>query len=118
MNAWIDDAAEAAPDKSVACQVYNLGDLMASLVFGWPNGIESFLPSVQAAIEAPPPDGRLVRGTLVWTGAQTDSIFEAFYSVYPDPLDWATARTLGIAWESDLELLSRLNLRHALFEIV
>lgn len=116
LTAWIDDVANTVPDKSVACRVYNPGDLMASLVFGWPDDIGSFLPSIDALVEAPPPEGRVVRGTLVWTGAQPDSIFEAIYSVYADPFDWAMARTFDTARESDRELLARLNLRYALFE--
>lgn len=116
LTAWIDDTAKAAPDENVVCQIYNPSDLMASFVFGWPGRIGSFLPSIQAAVESLPPEGRLVRGTLVWTGARVDSIFEAFYSVYPEPFEWAAARAFGVAWESDLKLLDSLNLRYALFE--
>lgn len=42
------------------CQVYNPSDLMASFVNGWPDRIGPFLPSIEALVEAPPPDGRLV----------------------------------------------------------
>jgi Endonuclease NucS len=114
--AWIDETAKTAPDKSVVCQVYNLNDLMASFVFGWPDRIGSFLPSIEASVDGPPNEGRLVRGTLVWTGTRVESIFEAVYSVYPEPFEWSAARLFGVAWESDLELLARLNLRYALFE--
>lgn len=119
---WMDDTAKMAPDESVICEVYNPADLMASLVFGWPDCLGPFLPSIQAAAGAPPSagaphsGGRLARGTLVWTGARTGSISESVYAVYPEPFEWAMARQLGAAWEADLELLARLNLRYALFE--
>jgi hypothetical protein len=116
LDAWIDDTAKTDPDKSVICRVYNLSDLMASFVFGWPDRIGSFLPSIQAIVDAPRPARRLVRGTLVWTGTDAGSIFEAIYSVYPEPVEWAAARLLGVAWEYDLKLLARLKLRYALFE--
>lgn len=83
LAAWIDDTAKTAPDRSVVCQVYNLSDLMASFVFGWPDRIGSFLPSIQASVEGSAPEGRLLRGTLVWTGAHVESIFEAFYFCLP-----------------------------------
>lgn len=113
---WMDDTAQVAPGEKVTCEVYNPGDLMASLVFGWPDCLGPFLPSIQAAAGAPPSGRRLARGTLVWTGARTGSISESVRAVYPEPFEWAMARQLGAAWKADLELLARLNLRYALFE--
>jgi len=113
---WMDDTAEIAASESVTCEVYNPGDLMASLVFGWPDCLGPFLPSIQAVVGIPPSEGRLARGTLVWTGARIGSVSEAVYAVYPEPFEWAMARQLGTAREADLELLARLNLRYALFE--
>lgn len=114
--AWIDDMANAFPDKGISCQLYNPSDLMGSLVFGWPDRLDPFLPAIQAKLEVPAPRGKMVRGGLVCTGERLSSFYEAIYSVYPEPLDWVVARNLSVAWEADLELLAALNLRYALFE--
>jgi hypothetical protein len=113
--AWLDETAIQAPDADVHCHVYNPCDLMAALVYGWPDRLQFYVPGLRAGVDAPPPDGRMLQGVLTWTG-NTKEVQRVIRTVYAEPGDWAMSRTLGEAWRYDLRLLKALGLRYSLFE--
>ncbi len=85
--AWLDDVALTVPDGDVICDIYNPCDFMTSIIFGWRNRLESYLPEIDAAVDAPRPDGRQLVGCLVWTGVPVSSVPDAIHSVYTEPSD-------------------------------
>jgi hypothetical protein len=116
--AWLDEIADHEPNVDVTCHLYSPCDLMASLVFGWPSKINSFLPAIRLEKANSHSGNCVARGGLVWDSTRAAAFFEAVYAVYPDPLDWVTCRQFGIVWDADRELLETLNLRYAVIEFV
>src|SRR4029077_14639089 len=112
---WLNEISAITPDRDILTHVYNPCDFIAALVYGWPNQLNMYLPSLRADVDAPPPDGRRLVGTLTWDGSQTD-VLRAVHSIYSEPFEWALERHLIIPWEKDLELLAKLHLDYSLFE--
>jgi len=113
--AWLDER-ESHPDQRTVVQIYNPGDFIGSLVFGWPDDLHLLLPRMTAAIDVAGPDGRMLQGFLAWTGSAPMTVAQAVQAVYPQPVDWGFARALGHAWADDRHVLEGLGLRYVLFE--
>lgn len=115
MLAWLDEASVAAPEEDVFCHAYNPCDFIKSIVFGWPDKLGAYLPSIRASINAPSPRGRMLLGTLTWNGEHVP-VTDIVHSIYSEPFEWVLATKVGCAWERDLELLEKLNLTYSLLE--
>jgi hypothetical protein len=117
LNAWLDEVASNTPGNDVALSLFTPSDIMTALVHSAISGqpLDQFMPNISGAVDAPPPIGRLIRGTLVWDGQVRDT--EAgFISTYPTDGSWSLARAGGSVWVDDLELLKQWGISYALFE--
>ncbi|MBU2667788.1 DUF91 domain-containing protein [Actinoplanes bogorensis] len=113
--AWLDER-ESQLDQRTVVQIYNPGDFIGSLVFGWPDDLHVLLPRMTAAIDVAGPGGRILEGFLAWTGSTPATINHTIQAVYPDPVDWGFAKSMGHAWADDRHVLHGLGLKYVLFE--
>ena len=113
--AWLDEVAVTTPDRDVLAKIFNPCDFMMALVGGWPGRLNDYLPSLEAAVDAARPEGRMLFGTLTWDGTSVD-ILSAVHSVYAEPFEWAISRVIELPWIQDRKLLKRLHLNYSIFE--
>src|SRR5262249_37601577 len=113
--AWLDEVAAKTPDIDIVGHVFNPSDFIGALVYGWPDQLGPYLPRLEFFVDALPPYGRILDGTLTWNGGGVD-LLNAVRSVYEEPLQWVVATHFTIPWEEDLDLLARFNLDYSLFE--
>ncbi|WP_084522464.1 endonuclease NucS domain-containing protein [Nocardia inohanensis] len=117
VNEWLKEAEIDTDEGTVAIQVYNPCDLLGGLVYGWPNKMDNFLPSIIGFAEIGSDKVRYIRGTLIWNGWGRD-ILDAFQLTYRDTIEWHIHNISGVGWVKDEILLRHLGLKYVLLETI
>ncbi|MFD8079354.1 endonuclease NucS domain-containing protein [Streptomyces sp. NPDC059718] len=115
VGGWLDDVSQKVEDGDVGLHVYNPCDLLQTIIHGWPDRLDEFLPMVMG--EATRAEGlpSTVRGALCWNG-QGMPLPEAVQLVYGDPHRLISNMYAGTMWQRDRELLDLLGLHYVLLE--
>ncbi|GAB3206384.1 endonuclease NucS domain-containing protein [Marinactinospora thermotolerans] len=115
VHGWLNDAARRVGDGDVWLHVYSPCDLLQAIVFGWPDGLNEYLPMLIGGTYPEPGRQSLVRGTLCWNGGGT-TLPEAVRLIHRDPIHWMVNRSAGLGGAYDQELLDLLGLHYVLLE--
>lgn len=116
-TSWLSDAASHAGEGDVALHVYNPCDFLQSVITGWPNNLDKYLPMVQGVVQAETGYSNVIYGHLAWDGTSTD-LRDAVKIVYGERLNWIAKRFGGVTWIDDELLLELVGLRYVATELV
>ncbi|MFE3716134.1 hypothetical protein ACFXOX_23720, partial [Bacillus subtilis] len=115
LSEWLGEVEDEIGEGGVLVQVHNPCDLLGTLIHGWPERMDDYLPSIFGFAQPESGHPRQIRGALIWTGRGRD-IYDAFRLVYPDTTRWYIQKSCGLGWLNDQMLLHHLGLQYVLLE--
>ncbi|MFD5559599.1 endonuclease NucS domain-containing protein [Kitasatospora griseola] len=118
VRAWLERVAQHPGDVDVTLRVHNPCDLVQTIVYGWPDDLDRWQPSITAIAEFADGTRSVAQGGLCADRDWAPHVCDMVRLVYRDPIHWMTTRFGGVTWEYDQTLLGLLGLRHVLLEIV
>jgi hypothetical protein len=116
VRGWLDEVATSVGDGDVVLHIYNPCDLLGTLIHGWPDRMDDYLPSIFGFTNPESGYASYVNGALYWTDGSRGDLAESFRRTYRDVMHWQVQGACGISWVSDQDLLGRLGLRYILLE--
>jgi hypothetical protein len=115
VEVWLNEVEQEGPKCEVAYSIYDLGDFLTTLVYGWPDQLTPFAPKLNVMSKSGDQPGRVLTGFLAWDGGTDKNLSGVVSSIYASPSDWHL-KSGPEGTDGDNELLAELGISYRCIE--